>query len=48
MIQLKNVSFSYADTEKIILDNLSVSIPAGAFVAIVGDNGAGKSTFFKL
>lgn len=48
MIQLKNVSFSYADTEKIILDNLSVSIPAGAFVAVVGDNGAGKSTFCKL
>src|SRR5699024_4526048 len=48
MIELKNVSFSYADTEKIIVDNLSVSISDGAFVAVVGDNGAGKSTFCKI
>lgn len=48
MIELRNVSFSYPDTGEKILDNLSVIIPPGSFVAVVGDNGAGKSTFCKL
>ena len=48
MIELKNVSFSYADSSVATLENLSVTIPTGSFVAIVGDNGAGKSTFCKL
>lgn len=48
MIELKNVSFSYSDTDKTILDDLCVTIPTGAFVAVVGDNGAGKSTFCKM
>ena len=48
MIELKNVSFSYADSAVATLENLSVTIPTGSFVAIVGDNGAGKSTFCKL
>ncbi|MFV0559045.1 MAG: ABC transporter ATP-binding protein [Enterococcus sp.] len=48
MIELKNVSFAYSDTEAAILEDVSVSIPTGSFVAVVGDNGAGKSTFCKL
>lgn len=48
MIKLKNVSFTYADAPNKALNNLTVSIPKGSFVAIVGDNGAGKSTFCKL
>lgn len=48
MIKLKNVSFTYADAPNKALNDLTVSIPKGSFVAIVGDNGAGKSTFCKL
>lgn len=34
--------------ERLLIDNLSFSIPKGAIVGIVGGNGAGKSTLFKL
>jgi ATP-binding cassette, subfamily B, bacterial len=47
-ITLNNVSFSYPNTDRVILNNISVSIPGGSKVAIVGQNGAGKSTFTKL
>lgn len=47
-IKLENVSFSYASSDNKILDNLSLIIPAGKTVALVGENGAGKSTIVKL
>ena len=34
--------------DRLLIDNLSVSIPRGAIVGIIGGNGAGKSTFFNL
>ena len=34
--------------ERVVLDELSVSIPAGQFVAVVGRSGCGKSTFLRL
>lgn len=43
----ENVSFGYKDDIKIIKD-LSVDIPIGTKVAILGANGAGKTTFVKL
>jgi len=47
-LQLRNVSFRYAATEPLVLDNVSLDIPAGACVAIVGPSGSGKSTLVKL
>ncbi|MFJ2380408.1 peptidase domain-containing ABC transporter [Pseudomonas protegens] len=47
-IELRDVSFRYAQGEPWILRNLSLIIEAGDCVAIVGRSGCGKSTLFKL
>ena len=46
VIELNNVTKSYGD--KLLIENLSLSIPAGAIVGIIGPNGAGKSTLFRM
>jgi sulfate-transporting ATPase len=46
VIELKEVSKGYG--ERLLMDKLSFSVPAGAIVGIIGPNGAGKSTLFKL
>ena len=43
----ENVSFQYNDGTQ-ALHNISLTIPKGKKVAILGENGSGKSTFFKL
>ncbi|MBO5944383.1 MAG: ABC transporter ATP-binding protein [Clostridia bacterium] len=47
-IEFKNVSFTYPDTTKEILKNVSFKITKSETIAIVGVNGAGKSTLVKL
>ncbi|MBE1605741.1 ABC transporter ATP-binding protein [Actinopolymorpha pittospori] len=47
-IELRNVSFAYPAAERPVLRDLSVYLPAGSTVALVGDNGAGKTTMVKL
>jgi len=48
-IVFENVSFAYPDRpDKLVLKNLSCSIPVGAHVAVVGASGSGKSTLTKL
>ena len=47
-IEFKNVRFTYPNAKKASLNDLSLTIHAGETVAIVGSNGAGKSTFTKL
>ena len=47
-IRLANVSFSYNDEEKVIVDDLSLEIAKGTMVALVGESGGGKSSLIKL
>ncbi|MET9020834.1 ABC transporter ATP-binding protein [Actinopolymorpha sp. NPDC004070] len=47
-IELSEVSFRYPGTETWVLRDVSVRIPPGTVVAVVGENGAGKSTVVKL
>jgi ATP-binding cassette subfamily B protein len=47
-ISLKNVSFAYEGAKEPVLKNISMEIPVGHKIALVGHNGAGKSTFVKL
>ena len=47
-IVFENVSFTYPKTEKKILNDVSFEIRQGERVALVGENGAGKSTIVKL
>jgi ATP-binding cassette subfamily B protein len=47
-IRLDHVSFRYPGTERLVLDDVSVAIPAGRVIAVVGENGAGKSSLVKL
>ena len=48
-IELKNVNFSYPSRpDRLALEDLNLTIPAGKTVALVGPSGAGKSTVFEL
>lgn len=48
VFEFHNVSFSYPDTDALILKNFSMKISAGERLAVVGMNGSGKSTMIKL
>jgi subfamily B ATP-binding cassette protein MsbA len=47
-IELRNVSFGYANETRSVLSEVSLRIPAGKMVALVGESGGGKSTLTKL
>jgi len=46
VIEITNASKSFGD--KILFEDMNISIPQGAIVGIIGGNGAGKSTLFKM
>lgn len=47
-ISLKDVSFNYLDEEKQVLREVSLDIPKGSMIALVGESGGGKSSLVKL
>ena len=47
-IELRNVSFGYANESRAVLRDVSLRIPKGTMVALVGESGGGKSTLTKL
>ena len=47
-IKLKNVNFTYPNTEVVILDKLNLSIPMGKSIGIYGESGSGKTTILNL
>lgn len=47
-IRYEGVSFRYPDTERDVLSGLDLVVPAGGSLAVVGDNGAGKTSLVKL
>lgn len=47
-IELNNVSFKYNENGPLVLDNISLKINPGQYIAIVGKTGCGKSTLMRL
>lgn len=47
-IELRNVSFRYAETEPLVLENINLSISPGQFITIMGPSGSGKTTLMKI
>ncbi len=47
-IHFEHVTFAYPGSDRLALDDFSCTLPAGKTVAVVGTNGAGKSTMIKL
>ena len=47
-IEMKDITYAYPNTERLIFDHADLKIPVGASVGIVGTSGAGKSTVIEL
>lgn len=47
-VEVNNLSFRYAAEKPLVLENISMTIKPGQFVAIVGSSGSGKSTLLRL
>jgi ATP-binding cassette subfamily B protein RaxB len=47
-IELRNLSFRYAETEPFVLENVNLTVAPGQFVTIMGPSGGGKTTLMKI
>ena len=47
-LEIRNMSFSYKNDENYVLKNINMTIKPGEKIAIVGENGAGKTTFSSI
>ena len=48
MLELKDVSFTYHGASGPVLKSISMNVPEGSFVSIIGASGSGKTTLFRL
>ena len=47
-LNARNICFQYAGSDVLALDNVSIDIEPGSFVAIIGESGSGKTTFVDV
>lgn len=47
-LEFRNVSFAYPGTDRMVLENVNITVEPGEHLSVVGLNGAGKTTFIKL
>ena len=47
-VEFRDVSFRYEDATEKVLDHVSLTVPAGSYVALVGSSGGGKTTLCSL
>lgn len=47
-VRIEDLSFRYGDADRQVLSGIDLELPAGAVIALVGENGAGKSSLVKL
>ena len=48
IIKIKNITFTYPESDSPAIDQLSFEIPRGSWTSIIGHNGSGKSTIVRL
>jgi len=48
MIEISNLSFSYTGEEPYLIKDLTMNIPGGQLISVIGENGSAKSTMIKL
>ena len=47
-IKIKNLDFSYLNTQSMLLKKLNITIDGGSWVSIVGESGLGKTTLLNI